>query len=247
MSNIDNNIITYDNQDYFVKEIIEANYNYELKYKKKKSYYVSTFGCQMNENDSEKLSGILMQLGFCETDDIKDSDFIIFNTCCVRENAEEKVFGHLGALKALSEFNKELIIAICGCMMQQENIVEIVRKKYRHVDIIFGTFNMNKLPEYIYNVMVEGKRVVELTKDERKIVEGLPIKRDDKIKAWVTIMYGCNNFCSYCIVPYVRGRERSRNPESILAEVKMLADKGYSEITLLGQNVNSYGMELKDI
>lgn len=236
-------IIDFSTQEYYINEVKNSNYQYEVDNLSKKKYHISTFGCQMNENDSEKLAGILIQLGYIESKDQKKSDFILFNTCCVRENAEEKVYGHLGALKKLKENNPDLIIALCGCMMQQKEVVDIILKKYRHVNIIFGTYNINKLPEYIYRIDKENKRVVEIIDDDNIVVEGMPINREERYKAWITIIYGCNNYCSYCIVPYVRGRERSRELDSILREVKEVADKGYKEITLLGQNVNSYGKE----
>ncbi|GAA0176845.1 tRNA (N6-isopentenyl adenosine(37)-C2)-methylthiotransferase MiaB [Clostridium sediminicola] len=207
-------------------------------------YYIETWGCQMNEEDSEKISGILKINNYQRTDDEKDADIIIFNTCCVRENAEQKVHGHLGYLKAQKKNNPDLIIAVTGCMTQQKGTAEKLLKKFPHVDIITGSFNSYKLPEYIERVKQSGNTIVEVWDKENKIVEGLPIDRKSDVKAFVTIMYGCNNFCSYCIVPYVRGRERSRTPEDILKEVKDLVSRGYKEITLLGQNVNSYGIGL---
>lgn len=209
-----------------------------------KKFSITTFGCQMNENDSEKLAGMLSEMGFTQVQDEKISDLIIYNTCCVRENAELKVYGHLGALKKLKEDNPELIIAVCGCMMQQEEVVEHIKKKYRHVDLVFGTHNLYKFPELLHRALETRKNVYEIWESTGDIAEGLPIERKDGIKAWVTIMYGCNNFCSYCIVPYVRGRERSRSVENIADEVKLLAKQGFKEITLLGQNVNSYGKDL---
>jgi tRNA-2-methylthio-N6-dimethylallyladenosine synthase len=211
----------------------------------KQSYYIETWGCQMNEEDSEKLSGMLRNIGYNKTTVKEDANIIIFNTCCVRENAELKVYGNLGALKRLKERNPELIIAVCGCMMQQQGMSENIIKKYPFVDIIFGTHNSYKFPEYLNRVKQEGKSVIEILDKEEKIVEGIPVDRESNIKAFVTIMYGCNNFCTYCVVPYVRGRERSRNPEDIITEIKVLVNKGYKEITLLGQNVNSYGKGLE--
>jgi tRNA-2-methylthio-N6-dimethylallyladenosine synthase len=212
--------------------------------KDKGLFYMETWGCQMNEEDSEKLSGMLKNLGYSRTEERQKSDIIIFNTCCVRENAELKVYGNLGALKKLKEKNPNLIIAVCGCMMQQEGMAESVMKKYPFVDILFGTHNAYKFPEYLNRVKHEGKSIVEIWNKEEGIVEGLPIDRKSNVKAFVTIMYGCNNFCTYCIVPYVRGRERSRKPEDIEHEIMELVKKGYKEITLLGQNVNSYGKDL---
>jgi tRNA-2-methylthio-N6-dimethylallyladenosine synthase len=209
-----------------------------------KKYSITTFGCQMNENDSERLAGMLSEMGYVETSKENESDLIIYNTCCVRENAELKVYGHLGALKKLKENNPEMIIAVCGCMMQQEEVVEHIKKKYRHVDLVFGTHNLFKFPELLYRVLNTNENVYEIWESTGEIAEGMPIERKDGVKAWVTVMYGCNNFCSYCIVPYVRGRERSRNMEDIVREVESLGRQGYREVTLLGQNVNSYGKDL---
>jgi tRNA-2-methylthio-N6-dimethylallyladenosine synthase len=209
------------------------------------TYYIETWGCQMNEEDSEKLSGMLKNIGYNKTDKKEEANIIIFNTCCVRENAELKVYGNLGALKRLKEQRTDLIIAVCGCMMQQKGMAETLIKKYPFVDIIFGTHNSYKFPEYLNRVKQEGKSVIEVLDKEEGIVEGIPVDRESSVKAFVTIMYGCNNFCTYCVVPYVRGRERSRNPEDIINEIKDLVSKGYKEITLLGQNVNSYGKELE--
>lgn len=208
-------------------------------------YYIDTWGCQMNEEDSEKISGVLKGIGYLRTDIKEEADIIIFNTCCVRENAEQKVFGHLGALKALKRNNPNLIIVITGCMMQQKGMPDKVMKKFPHIDIIAGSFNSYKLPEYIERVKTEGNSIIEIWDKEKDIVEGLPVDRKSDVKAFVTIMYGCNNFCSYCIVPYVRGRERSREPENIVNEIVDLVSKGYKEVTLLGQNVNSYGVGLE--
>lgn len=209
-----------------------------------KKYYIDTWGCQMNEEDSEKISGLLKGIGYIRTENREESDIIIFNTCCVRENAELKVFGHLGALKALKRKNPDLIIVVTGCMMQQKGMPDKVMRKFPHVDIIAGSYNSYKLPEYIERVKNEGNSIVEVWDKEKDIIEGLPVDRKSDVKAFVTIMYGCNNFCSYCIVPHVRGRERSREPENIINEIKDLISKGYKEITLLGQNVNSYGKGL---
>lgn len=209
------------------------------------SYYIETWGCQMNEEDSEKLSGMLKNIGYISTESKDNADIIIFNTCCVRENAELKVFGNIGALKKKKEERPDLIIALCGCMMQQKDMAETIIKKYPFVDIIFGTHNSYKFPEYLNRVKMEGKSVMEIFDKEEGIVEGIPVDRKSDIKAFVTIMYGCNNFCTYCVVPYVRGRERSRKPEEIIGEIKQLIGIGYKEITLLGQNVNSYGKGLE--
>ncbi|OAA82837.1 tRNA (N6-isopentenyl adenosine(37)-C2)-methylthiotransferase MiaB [Clostridium ljungdahlii] len=210
-----------------------------------KNFFIETWGCQMNEEDSEKLSGMLKRLGYKRTEDRSSADLIIFNTCCVRENAELKVYGNLGMLKKLKIKNPNLIIAICGCMMQQKDMAKNIIKRFPFVDIIFGTHNSYKFPEYLNRVQQENTSVIEIQDKESGIVEGLPIDRESNVKAFVTIMYGCNNFCTYCIVPYVRGRERSRKPEDIEKEIKELISKGYKEITLLGQNVNSYGKTLE--
>ncbi|MBU5268804.1 tRNA (N6-isopentenyl adenosine(37)-C2)-methylthiotransferase MiaB [Clostridium cochlearium] len=211
---------------------------------KKGEFYIETWGCQMNEEDSEKLSGMLKNMGYENTEDRNKADIIIFNTCCVRENAELKVYGNLGILKGLKAKNPDLIIAVCGCMMQQEGMAEDIIKKYPFVDIIFGTHNSYKFPEYLNRTKQEGKSIIEVWDKEEEIVEGIPVDRKSSTKAFVTIMYGCNNFCTYCIVPYVRGRERSREVSDIVKEIKELVKSGYKEITLLGQNVNSYGKDL---
>ena len=200
----------------------------------------------MNEEDSEKLSGMLKSQGYERTENKEEASIIIFNTCCVRENAENKVFGNLGQLKQLKKKNPNLVIAICGCMMQQVGMADKVLKTFPYVDIIFGTHNAHKFPEYLHRVLQEGVQVKEILNKEEGIVEGLPIDRKSDVKAFVTIMYGCNNFCTYCIVPYVRGRERSRKSEDIIKEIEELVSKGYKEITLLGQNVNSYGKGLEE-
>ena len=205
---------------------------------KNAKYYILTMGCQLNENDSEKLCGMVEKMGYTETDDISSADLVIYNTCCVRENAEEKLFGKLGEVKKLKEA-KGTIIAIGGCMMQEKHIVEKIKKSYKY-DVIFGTHTLHRFPKDLYNAIMESKRITDILDIDGEVIEGLPIKRDDNIRASVTIMNGCNNFCTYCIVPYVRGRERSRSSEDILSEIKELAKAGYKEITLLGQNVNSY-------
>lgn len=212
----------------------------------KKHFFIQTYGCQMNEEDSEKLSGMLKRVGYTKTEVLEEAGIIIYNTCCVRENAENKVFGNLGELKHLKKKNPDLIIAVCGCMMQQEGMADKILKKFPHVNIIFGTHNAYKFPEYLNRVRTEGVQVKEIFNKETDIVEGVPIDRQSDVKAFVTIMYGCNNFCTYCVVPYVRGRERSRKSDDIINEIKDLVGKGYKEITLLGQNVNSYGKELEE-
>ena len=222
-----------ENQEKFMAKVNELNKGKNLKYS------ILTMGCQLNENDSEKISGMLDKMAYTECSDIKDADLVIFNTCCVRENAEERLFGKIGEIKKLKE-QKEVILAIGGCMMQEEGMVEKIKKSYPFVNVIFGTHTLQNLPENIYKAIIENRKVKDVIDIDGEIYEGLPIKRNDKFKASVTIMYGCNNFCTYCIVPYVRGRERSREPEMILEEVRGLAKEGYKEITLLGQNVNSY-------
>lgn len=211
-----------------------------------KHFFIETWGCQMNEEDSEKLSGMLKSQGYEETENRDEASIVIFNTCCVRENAENKVFGNLGRLKNQKEKNPNLIIALCGCMMQQKGMADEILSRFPYVDIIFGTHNAYKFPEYLHRVQVEGVQVKEIFDKETEIVEGVPIDRKSNVKAFVTIMYGCNNFCTYCVVPYVRGRERSRRPEDIENEIKELVSSGYKEITLLGQNVNSYGKGLEE-
>lgn len=206
---------------------------------KNKKFYILTMGCTLNENDSEKLCGMLSEMGYRQTDSMNEADFIIFNTCCIRENAEDRLFGKLGEAKKVKE-ERGAIISICGCMMQQKHIPEIIKKSYPFVDIMFGTHTLHKLPEDLYAELVNKKHIEDIINIDGEVYEGLPIKRSSSTKALVTIMYGCNNFCTYCIVPYVRGRERSRLPEDILCEINKLADEGYQEITLLGQNVNSY-------
>ncbi len=207
-----------------------------------KKYLITTFGCQLNENDSEKLAGITEKLGYEKTENLQEADLVIFNTCCVRENAEERLFGKLGELKKQRE-EKGTIIAIGGCMMQEPAMLEKIKQSYNYTDIVFGTHTLHKFEEDLKKVIEERKKVRDVIDIDGEVIEDLPIKRNDKFKASVTIMYGCNNFCAYCIVPYVRGRERSRKPEKILEEVQELSKEGYKEITLLGQNVNSYDGE----
>lgn len=218
-----------------------------IKYNKEKKlkYYIDTMGCQMNENDSLKYAGILESMGF-EKGEENNSNLYLFNTCCVRENAENTLFGRLGMLKSRKLKNEEVYIAIVGCMTQQEHILEKIKKSYRFVDIVLGTSCMSIFPEKLYNVIVNHQRKIEYIDVSNTLEEEVPIKYDDKYKASVSIIYGCNNFCSYCIVPYVRGRERSRKPEDILNDIRRLAKDGYKEIMLLGQNVNSYGNDFND-
>lgn len=209
-------------------------------------YCISTFGCQMNARDSEKIEGILNKIGYEKTESEEDADFILYNTCCVRENAELKVFGKLGKLKSIKQKKPSLIIALCGCMMQQDMVLDTLKKKFKFVDIIFGTYNIYKLPELMQTYFETKEPVIDIWDSYQDIVEDLPNVRKYPHKACVNIIYGCNNFCTYCIVPYVRGRERSRLKSDIINEVKSLVEGGVKEVMLLGQNVNSYGKTLPD-
>lgn len=220
-------------QKEYMNKVAKINKEKNLK------YTILTMGCQLNENDSEKISGMLEKMGYTKTDKLQEANLAVFNTCCVRENAEERLFGKIGELKNLKEKNN-LIIAIGGCMMQEEHMQEKIKKSFRYIDIIFGTHTLHKLPQDIFEVLQNQKRIKDVLDIDGTVYEDLPIKRDSKIQASVSIMYGCNNFCTFCIVPYVRGRERSRKPKDIINEVKDLASQGYKEIMLLGQNVNSY-------
>jgi len=230
----------------FIKTIREENEARFQKTGKRYKYFVRTYGCQQNENDSEKLSGMLSAMGYEPSADERAADLIIFNTCAVREHAEMKVFGNVGALKPLKEKNPDLLVALCGCMMQQEHIAKEIRQKYRHVDLVFGTHALLRFPEILFEARRKQGRVFDIEGESGHIAEGLPMRRDQKVTAWVSVMYGCNNFCSYCVVPYVRGRERSRRPEKVLEEISGLLESGYKDITLLGQNVNSYGRDLAE-
>jgi len=212
-----------------------------------KFYHIKTYGCQMNEHDSEAIAGILEELGFVVTDDEKNADIIILNTCAIRENAENRVFGELGRLKPLKVNNPDLILAVCGCMSQEETVVNKILQKYQQVDLVFGTHNIHRLPVYLHEALLSKERVVEVWSGEGDIVENMPRRRASGVKGWVNIMYGCDEFCTYCIVPYTRGKERSRLPQDVINEVKELAAAGYQEVTLLGQNVNAYGKDFKDI
>ena len=225
--------------------------NYKEKIKKivdtkNLTYYIDTMGCSMNENDSSKYAGILESMGFKKEDDEKKANLILFNTCCIRENAENTLFGRLGSLKKQKLNNENTYIVVVGCMTQQKHIIDKINKSYRYVDIVLGTGAMNLFPSKLYNVLKENKKSIEFVDVTNEVEEDVPIKYADKYKASVSIIYGCNNFCSYCIVPYVRGRERSRKKEDILNDIENLAKNGYKEIMLLGQNVNSYGNDFKD-
>lgn len=206
---------------------------------------VVTYGCQQNIADSEHIKGMLEAMGYGFTEDRLEAKLIIFNTCAVREHAEDRVFGNVGALKSYKLDNPDVVIALCGCMMQQQHIADKIKQSFPFVDLVFGTHVVYKVPQLIYTALTRKKRVFELPDVDGVIAEGIPVKRDNDKKAWLPIMYGCNNFCSYCIVPYVRGRERSREVNDVIAEFKQLVDEGYREITLLGQNVNSYGKDLE--
>ena len=217
----------------YIKKVKVLNKDKDLK------YYILTMGCSLNENDSEKISGMLEKMGYTRTEEPSKADFIVFNTCCIRENAEDRLFGKLGEMKKVKQSNNS-IIAIGGCMMQEKHIVDKLKQSYPYVDIVFGTHTLHKLPQDVYETLTKNEKIEDILDIDGEIYEGVPIKRADNKKAYVTIMYGCNNFCTYCIVPYVRGRERSRNKEAILNEIKELALEGYEEVMLLGQNVNSY-------
>ena len=215
------------------------------RYSSKPLACVVTYGCQQNVADSEHIKGMLEAMGYGFTEARTEAKLIIFNTCAVREHAEDRVFGNVGALKKYKLANPDVVIALCGCMMQQQHIAEKIKKSFPFVDLVFGTHVVYKVPELIYSALTKNRRVFELPDVDGVIAEGIPVKRDNDKKAWIPIMYGCNNFCSYCIVPYVRGRERSREVKDVVAEFKSLVDDGYKEITLLGQNVNSYGKDLE--
>jgi len=212
---------------------------------KDKTFYIQTHGCQANFHDSEVMAGILQDMGFKMNSDISNADIIIVNTCAIRQNAEEKVLGELGYYKEYKRKNPNLIIGLAGCMAQEEESVALILKKYKQVDLIFGTHNIYRLPELLYKCIAEKKRIVEIFSKQGEIVENLPKERDSKHKAWVNIMYGCDKFCTYCIVPYTRGKERSRRLEDIVSEVQGLRGAGYREVTLLGQNVNAYGLDIE--
>ena len=207
--------------------------------------YVRSYGCQQNVNDGEKIRGVLMDCGFGMTDSVENADLILFNTCAVREHAEQRVFGNVGALKKLKEKNPRLMIGLCGCMAQQPHIVEKVRASYPYVDLVFGVDGIDTLPALVAQRLGQKKRVLLTPAERNAVVEDMPIRRDSGFRAWLPIMYGCDNFCTYCIVPYVRGRERSRLPQDVVKEFTQLVNAGYKEITLLGQNVNSYGKGLE--
>ncbi|MED1201996.1 tRNA (N6-isopentenyl adenosine(37)-C2)-methylthiotransferase MiaB [Heyndrickxia acidicola] len=212
-----------------------------------RKFYIRTYGCQMNEHDTEVMAGIFIQLGYEPTDTVEDANVILLNTCAIRENAENKVFGEIGHLKPLKLERPDLLIGVCGCMSQEESVVNKILEKHQHVDMIFGTHNIHRLPNILKEAYMSKAMVVEVWSKEGDVIENLPRVRRGNIKAWVNIMYGCDKFCTYCIVPYTRGKERSRRPEDVIQEVRQLAAHGYQEITLLGQNVNAYGKDFEDI
>ena len=228
----------------YMAKLREDNANFAVRNGHPRLAHTEPLGCQQTENDTERIRGMLAKAGFEFTEEPEKADLIIYNTCAVRENAEQKVFGRLGILKHMKESRPDMIVAVCGCMVQQEHICEKIRKVHDHVDLIFGTHALWRMPELLYRAMTESGAVVDITDSDGSISEDIPILRDKDEKAWVSIMYGCNNFCTYCIVPYVRGRERSRKPEDILNEIRALVANGTTEISLLGQNVNSYGKDL---
>lgn len=223
--------------DYIIKENLK-----ELGLNKK--YFIKTYGCQMNEHDSENIKAILEEMSFEYTDEMEDADLILLNTCAIRENAHNKVFGYLGRIKHLKETKPNIIVGLCGCMAQEEVVINEILEKYNWLDIVFGTHNIHALPDILLKALKNKKINVEVLSIEGDVVENIPVKRDSKYKAWVNIMYGCDKFCTYCIVPYTRGKQRSRLPEFIIEEVNKLVTDGYKEVTLLGQNVNAYGKDL---
>ena len=223
--------------DYIVKENLK-------KLGLNKKYFVKTYGCQMNEHDTENIKAILEDMSFTEVDNMEDADLILLNTCAIRENAHNKVFGMVGRINHLKESKPDLVAGICGCMAQEEHVVKEILEKYKWLDIVFGTHNIHNLPNILYEAISKKDLEVDVLSIEGDVVENIPVKRDSKYKAWVNIMYGCDKFCTYCIVPYTRGKQRSREPEYIINEVKKLVEDGYQEVTLLGQNVNAYGKDL---
>ncbi|MDF2835324.1 MAG: dimethylallyladenosine tRNA methylthiotransferase, partial [Paenibacillus sp.] len=233
------------------KEDIEVHYDFSIPDELRtmgagKQYIIQTYGCQMNEHDTEVMSGMFEAMGYTATDDREQADVILLNTCAIRENAEDKVFGELGHLKRLKKEKPGLVLGVCGCMAQEESVVGRLLQKHSFVDMIFGTHNIHRLPRLLETAYYSKELVVEVWSKEGDIIENLPKKREG-LRAWVNIMYGCDKFCTYCIVPYTRGKERSRRPADIIAEVRELARQGYKEITLLGQNVNAYGKDFEDM
>lgn len=240
-----NSAASLEAQRLYMGQVRELNARLQKEDGRKRLARVETFGCQQNNADSDKIRGMLCEMGYGLAEDRKSADLILFNTCAVREHAELRVFGNIGAVSKLKEQKPSLVVGVCGCMMQQEERAQEVMKKHRHVDLVFGTHALLRFPQRLWEVLSDGARVTDVCAEEDPIAEGLPVLRDSSFRAWVTVMYGCNNFCTYCIVPYLRGRERSRAPEAILEEIKELSREGYKEIMLLGQNVNSYGKDLE--
>ncbi len=232
-------------QDEFARRVFEINEEHFTKTGVQRLALTHSYGCQQNVSDGERLSGQLARMGYGFTQDADEADFILYNTCAVREHAEDRIFGNVGELKHNKRRKPDMLIAVCGCMMQQEQVAEKIRKHYPYVDLIFGTYAGHRLPELIYTCLTKRKPVVDITERQGVLAEGLPVRRDTQVKAWLPIMYGCDNFCSFCIVPYVRGRERSRLSADILTEARELVGAGYKEMMLLGQNVNSYGKGLE--
>lgn len=231
------------------KEVLVKTNDYIIKENLKKlglnkKYFIKTYGCQMNEHDSENIKAILEEMSFEYTDEMEDADLILLNTCAIRENAHNKVFGYLGRIKHLKETKPNIIVGLCGCMAQEEVVINEILEKYNWLDIVFGTHNIHALPDILLKALKDKKINVEVLSIEGDVVENIPVKRDSKYKAWVNIMYGCDKFCTYCIVPYTRGKQRSRLPEFIIEEVNKLVTDGYKEVTLLGQNVNAYGKDM---
>ena len=229
-------VLVKDN-DYFVDD-------YEKNLGVNKKYFIKTYGCQMNEHDGENIKAILEDMSYTETLDYEKADLILLNTCSIRENAHNKAFGMLGRLKHLKAERPDIVVGLCGCMAQEEVVVKEIKEKYKWVDIVFGTHNIHRLPQILHESIKNKELEIEVMSIEGDIIENVPVKRDSKYKAWINIMYGCDKFCTYCIVPYTRGKQRSRKPEYILKEVKKLIEDGYKEVTLLGQNVNAYGKDL---
>ena len=215
------------------------------KYSEKK-YFLKTYGCQMNEHDSENIKALLEKMGFIEIEEYEHADLILLNTCSIRENAHNKAFGMLGRLKHLKEKRKDLIVGLCGCMAQEEGVIDQIMKKYKFVNFVFGTHNINHLPEIVDKAIIKNKQEIEVFSKEGDLIENMPVRRANSYKAYVNIIYGCDKFCTYCIVPFTRGGERSRRKEDILKEIDSLVKDGYQEVTLLGQNVNAYGKDLYD-
>ena len=232
-------------KDDVIKEIYKLDTNLKI-VGQNRLYYIKTYGCQMNEHDTEVIKAVLEELGFIETDNYKNADLVMLNTCSIRENAHNKAFGMLGRFKHLKESNKNLIIGICGCMAQEEVVVDKILKNYKWVNFVIGTHNIHHLPQIINESLTNNKQEIEVFSEEGNIVEEMPVKRENKFRAFVNIIYGCDKFCTYCIVPMTRGKERSRDPEDIIREVNDLVKDGYKEVTLLGQNVNAYGKDFKN-